>query len=249
MEVVRMSNLFGRFGGFGRFGRCIAALFLVAIAWSTATSAETIAIIGTGEVSAALGPEFAAQGHEIVYGSRNPGRDTVRELVARTGGAASAAGQAEAVAGADIVVLAVPWNAVEEVVGNLGDLAGKIIIDPTNPRMVGEDGLRDYAVDPSNAEWIQRWAPRARVVKAFNTMGWETMVDPDSTGGPVTVPIVGDDPEAKAVVAGLIEGMGLEPVDLGPIRYAHVVEGLYLIWGNARALGTTFNYHFRREEP
>ena len=231
---------------FGRFGSVCAALCLVGLSWSASISAESIAIIGTGEVAAALGPEFAALGHDIVYGSRSPDRDTVRELVARTGGNASVTAQADAVVGADIVVLAVPWYAVEEVVANIGDLSGKIVIDPTNPRMVGEDGLRDYAVDPSNAEWIQRWAPQSRVVKAFNTMGWETMVDPDSTGGPVTVPIVGDDPEAKAVVSGLIEGMGLEPVDLGPVRYAHVVEGMYIVWGNARALGNPFHYHFRR---
>ena len=224
-----------------------AVLFLAVAAFSGATVAETIAIIGTGEVAGGLGPEFAAQGHEIVYGSRNPDRDSVRELVARTGGSASAAGQADAVAGADIVVLAVPWYAVEEVVASIGDLSGKIVIDPTNPRMVGDDGLRDFAVDPSNAEWIQRWAPASRVVKAFNTMGWETMVDPDASGGPVTVPIVGDDPDAKAVVSGLIEGMGLEPVDLGPLRYAHVVEGMYIVWGNARALGNPFHYHLRQE--
>ena len=78
-------------------------------------------------------------------------------------------------------------------------------------------------------------------------MAWETMVDPDSTGGPVTVPIVGDDAEAKAVVSGLIEGMGLEPIDLGPVRYARVVEGVYLVWGNARARGNRFNYHLRLE--
>ena len=230
----------------GRFGSVCAALCLAGMSWSASISAETIAIIGTGEVAGALGPEFAAQGHDIVYGSRDPGRDSVSELVARTGGSASATTQADAVAGADIVVVAVPWYAVEEVVANLGDLSGKIVIDPTNPRMVGEDGLRDFAVDPSNAEWIQRWAPQSRVVKAFNTMGWETMVDPDSTGGPVTVPIVGDDSEAKAVVFGLIEGMGLEAVDLGPVRYAHVVEGMYIVWGNARALGNPFTYHLRR---
>lgn len=224
-------------------------LYLVVLAWPGAPSAEIIAMIGTGEVGSALGPEFAAQGHKIVYGSRNPDRNSVHELVARTGGGASATNQADAVAGADIVVLAVPWYAVEEVVANIGDLSGKIVIDPTNPRMVGEDGLRDFAVDPSNAEWIQRWAPQSRVVKAFNTMGWETMVDPDSTGGPVTVPIVGDDAEAKTVVSGLIEGMGLEPVDLGPVRYAHVVEGMYIVWGNARALGNPFHYHLRTESP
>ena len=236
-------------GSLGRFCSVCAALCLVGLSWSASISAETIAIIGTGEVAGALGPEFAAQGHDIVYGSREPDRDSVRDLVARTSGNASATTQADSVVGADIVVVAVPWYALEEVIANIGDLSGKVVIDPTNPRMVGEDGLRDFAIDPSNAEWIQRWAPQSRVVKAFNTMGWETMVDPDSTGGPVTVPIVGDDAEAKAVVAGLIEGMGLEPVDLGPVRYAHVVEGMYIVWGNARALGNPFHYHLRLQSP
>ena len=194
--------------------------------------AETVAMIGTGEVAGALGPEFAALGHRIIYGSRNPDRPAVRELLLRTGKGASATSQAAASAQADIVVLAVPWNAVQEVLSNLGDLSGKIVIDPTNPRVISNDGLRDYAVVSSNAEIIQAMAPEAKVVKAFNTMGWETMIDPASSGGPVTVPLVGNDQEAKDTVAAIIEGMGLEVVDLGPIRYAHVVEGLYLIWGN-----------------
>jgi len=208
--------------------------------------AETVAMIGTGEVAGALGPEFAALGHRIIYGSRNPDRPAVRELLLRTGKGASATSQAAASAQADIVVLAVPWNAVQEVLSNLGDLSGKIVIDPTNPRVISNDGLRDYAVVSSNAEIIQAMAPEAKVVKAFNTMSWETMIDPASSGGPVTVPLVGNDQEAKDTVAAIIEGMGLEVVDLGPIRYAHVVEGLYLIWGNARVLGTPFHYHFRK---
>ena len=230
-----------------RFPALIAVAFLVFGGFSPVQlAADTVARIGTGEVASALGPEFAALGHRIIYGSRNPDREHVRQLVARTGTDASALGQAEAAAEADIVLLAVPWNVVEEVVRNLGDLSGKIVIDPTNPRVIAEDGLRDYAVESSNAEIIQNMAPGARVVKAFNTMGWETMVDPDSTGGPVTVPLVGNDPEAKATVAAIVEGMGLEPVDLGPVRYAHAVESLYLIWGNARTLGNPFNYHFRK---
>ena len=221
---------------------------VLGLLYSNAVMSETIAMIGTGDLGRALGPEFAALGHEIIYGSRNPDRAEIQELVSRTGRNASAADQAEAAARADIVVLAVPWNAVEAVMGNLGDLSGKVVIDPTNPRMVGDDGLRDFAVAPSNAEWVQRWAPDARVVKALNTMNWATMVDPPSAGGPVTVPIVGDDSQAKATVAGLIEGIGLHPVDLGPLRYARVLEGMYILWGNARTLGTPFNYHFRLEE-
>jgi predicted dinucleotide-binding enzyme len=224
------------------------AIIVATMFHAPVVSAETIAMIGTGEVANALGPEFAALGHRVVYGSRNPDRDSVRQLVARTGEDASAAGQAEAAAQADIVVLAVPWHVVEAAVANLGDLSGKIIIDPTNPRIVGDDGLRNHAVDTSNGELIQGWARNARVVKAFNTMTWETMVEPASTGGPVTVPLVGNDPEAKATVAAIVEAMGLEPIDLGPIRYAHALENMYLLWGNAITLGVPFNYHLRRLE-
>jgi len=227
-----------------------AAIGFVAIAGmfqSPTASADTIAIIGTDAVANALGPEFAALGHEVIYGSRNPNRDKVRQLVMRTGENAAAMGQAEAAAGADIVVLAVPWDVIDEVVNNLGDLSGKIIIDPTNPRAVGEDGLRWYARETSNAELLQQWAPRAFVVKAFNTMSADTMSEPSTAGGPVSVPIVGNDSKAKQTVAALVAGMGLEPVDLGPIRYAHIVEGMYYLRSNARMLGHPFNYHLRTQ--
>jgi len=229
----------------------ICAATIVAFAAGTfqspTASAETIAIIGTDAVANALGPEFAALGHEVIYGSRNPNRDKVRQLVMRTGENAAAMGQAEAAASAEIVVLAVPWDVIEEVVNNLGDLSGKIIIDPTNPRAVGDDGLRWYARESSNAELLQQWAPGAFVVKAFNTMSADTMSDPATAGGPVSVPIVGNDPGAKETVAALIAGMGLEPVDLGPIRYAHIVEGMYYLRSNARMFGHPFNYHLRRQ--
>ena len=205
-------------------------------------SAETIAIIGTGNVAGALGPGFAAQGHDIVYGSRDPGRADVQELVARTGGNASAMGQAEAAAGADIVVVAVPGGVAEDVVRGLGNLAGKIILDPTNRVAPGDDGFMDHAVETSNGELIQALAPDAYVVKAFNTLNYRTMIDP---GGPVTIPIAGNNTDAKAVVAGLVEGMGLEPVDVGPIRSAHVLEGMLTIWINARSAGAPYDYHFR----
>jgi metallo-beta-lactamase class B len=225
----------------------VVSVAIAGAAHSPGASAETIAIIGTDAVAAALGPEFAALGHEVIYGSRDPNRDKVRQLVRRTGDNASAMRQAEAAASADIVMLAVPWDVIEEVVDNLGDLSGKIIIDPTNPRAVGEDGLRWYAREISNAELLQQWAPRAHVVKAFNTMSAETMAEPATAGGPVSVPIVGNDAAAKQKVASLISGIGLEPVDLGPIRYARIVEGMYYLRSNARMLGHPFNYHLRKQ--
>lgn len=226
-----------------RLSSTILALTLCAgSAW-----ADRIAIIGTGDVANALGPEFAALGHEIVYGSRDPSRAEVAELVARTGGRASAAEQRGAVQGADVVVLAVPGGVAEEVTRGLGDLSGKIIIDVTNRVGQGADGwlVHDVPGKGSNAELVQAAAPGAHVVKAFNTLNWRTMVDPESSGGPVTIPIAGDDEAAKAAVAELVEGMGLEVVDFGPLRYAHVLEEMLIVWANARGRGAAFNYYLR----
>lgn len=209
--------------------------------------ADRIAIIGTGDVANALGPEFAALGHEIVYGSRDPSRSEVAELVARTGDDASATDQRAAVVGADMVLLAVPGGVAEEVTRGLGDLSGKIIIDVTNRVGRGDDGwlVHDVPGKGSNAELVQAAAPGATVVKAFNTLNWRTMVDPETSGGPVTIPIAGDDESAKAAVAELIEGMGLEVVDFGPLRYAHVLEEMLIVWANARGRGAAFNYYLR----
>jgi NADPH-dependent F420 reductase len=211
--------------------------------------ADTIAVIGTGSVGSALGTEFAGQGHTIVYGSRNPESDKVVELVERTGHGASAAAQADAAAGADIVVLAVPGMMVDEITRKLGDLSGKIIIDPTNPLVMRDDEKLGIGIDGSNGEIIQAAAPGAHVVKAFNALNWRVMVDPASTGGPVSIPLVGDNVEAKAKVAELARSIDLEPIDVGPLRNARYVEGLsVLLLNNMWGGGPVFEYHFRRRE-
>jgi predicted dinucleotide-binding enzyme len=225
------------------------SILLAAVILPALVSADTIAMIGTGDVSSALGPRFAELGHTIVYGSRDPNRERVKALVVHTGQDASATTPAEAAADADIVVLAVPGAVIETVTKGLGDLAGKIIIDPTNALRRRDDGLFEMAVETSNAELIQGWAPDAFVVKAFNTLNWRQMADPESAGGPVSIPLVGDSAEAKAVVATLVEGIGLEPIDLGPVRYAHVVEGMLVLWVNSRFVnGQPFEFHLREVE-
>lgn len=206
--------------------------------------AETVAIIGTGNVGAALGQRFAEAGHVVIYGSREPERASVQRLVATSGPRASATTQRAAAQAAEIVVLAVPWQVVETLTDQLGDLAGRIIIDPTNPRRIADDGLRDYPFDGSNAERIQTRAPEAFVVKAFSSLGSETMLDPESAGSPVSVPIAGDDGNAKRMVADLVADIGLDPVDVGPLRYAHVIEGLHFLRYNAGQFGDArINYH------
>ena len=229
----------------GELLRRFAALMLLALLGSQA-SAETIAMIGTGNVGAALGPEFAALGHTIVYGSREPARDDVVALVERTGNGARATTSREAVARADIVVLAVPGAAAEGIARGLGDLSGKIILDPTNRVGRGGDYLtHDVPGKGSNAGLIQAAQPGARVVKAFNTLNWQQMVDPESAGGPITIPLAGDDAAAKAVIAELVEGMGLHALDVGPLAYAHILEEMLVMWGNARGQGNAYNYYLR----
>jgi len=214
---------------------------------ATPAHADTIAVIGTGNVGGALGTEFAALGYTIVYGSRNPSSDEVVALVARTEGSASATTQAEAVVGADIVVLAVPGSLVEEITKGLGDLSGKIIIDPTNP-LVRSGSEFKLGVTSSNGEIVQSAAPAAYVVKAFNSLSWQAMIDPESSGGPVSIPLAGNDGDAKATVAALVEGMGLEAIDVGGIENAHWVEGMLIMWLNNRYSGERepFDYYLRK---
>lgn len=228
--------------------RLLLCLALLLPAWFASAAADTIAIIGTGDVARALGPEFAAQGHTIVYGSRNPDSNRARDLVAETGSGASVTTQSESVKDADIVVLAVPGMLVREITTGLGDLSGKIIIDPTNPLERRMMRFR-HAVDTSNAEIIQDAAPGADVVKAFNTLNWKTMIDPDSSGGPVSIPLAGDSGSAKRTVAELVTGMGLDPIDVGGVENARWVEGMLILWINNRySTRDSFEYHLRKTD-
>ena len=151
----------------------------------------------------------------------------------------------EAASAAGIVVIAVKWAQTEEAVKSLGDLSGKIILDPTNAVRRDDAGLRYHDVETSTAQMIQSWAPSAMVVKAFNTLGAGTMAEPASAGGPVTIPIAGNDESAKAVIARLVTGIGFEVVDMGDITAAHAIEQMLIVRGNAGTMGAPFNYYFR----
>lgn len=224
--------------------RPIVTVLLLIIA--ATSQADTIAIIGTGSVAKALGPEFAALGHTVIYGSRTPASEKTMALVSDTSGDASAALPKDAVVGAGIVVLAVPGLLVEEITRGLGDLSGKIIIDPTNP-IVGDWGSRlSIGVDTSNTWIVQNAAPDAHVVKAFSTLNWRQMVEPE---GPISILLAGNNDAAKERVADLVVAMGLEPIDLGTAEDARWIEGMAILWLNNRISSRpNFEFHLRHTD-
>ena len=192
----------------------------------------TVAVIGTGRVGSALGPRFAELGFAVVYGSRQPERDDVRALVARSGERADAASIAAAAERADWIVIATPYRAMPSILEQLGPLDGKLVIDVSNALAPGDDGLFELASATSAGEEWQTARPQAQVVKAFNTIGYHVMADPAAAGGRVTVMLAGNDSAAKRTVAGLATALGFDAIDLGPIRHARYLEGmaaLYLV--------------------
>jgi predicted dinucleotide-binding enzyme len=189
-----------------------------------------IAIIGTGDMGDSLGPRLAALGYPIVYGTRDPNGEKTKLLLQSTGNDSRAAVPTDAAGAGSIVILAVPWPAMENVAQNLGSLDGKIVVDISMPSTQGDDGYHVPLLETSSAEMIQAWNPGALVVKAFATQGSFVIDDPDAVGGAATVPIASNNRAAKETVARLAVEMGLDPVDAGPLRMAREIEALQRLY-------------------
>ncbi len=187
-----------------------------------------IAVIGTGGVGATLGSRWAKGGHQVTFGSRDPGGEKVRSLLQGAGGKATAAAISEAAASAEIVLVAVPWGAAQAAIEAAGDLNGKIVIDCTNPIAPGLQLA--LGATTSGGEQIAAWARGARVVKAFNSTGWENMADPLYHGRPTLMLICGDDADAKNTVSQLSQSLGFDTVDVGPLHASRLLEPFALVW-------------------
>lgn len=173
-----------------------------------------IAIIGAGRVGTTLGSAFEAKGHSIVYGVRDPKKSQERNAKTVT----------DAMAAADIVVLATPWPVTESLVcEHAWSLAGKIVIDATNPISAT---LIDLAIgfDSSGAELLQSQAREARVFKAFNTVGVDVMAKPRFPEGRAAMFVAGPDGPDKKVVMSLVADVGFDTVDAGPLKAARLLE-------------------------
>ena len=184
---------------------------------------STISIIGTGNMARAIGALAVAGGNTVEIIGRDQSK--AAEL-AKTLGGSTTTGEFGTVPAGDVVILAVLFDSAVSIVSEYGDaLAGKIIVDITNPFNATADGLAIPA-DTSIAQMVAEAAPAsAHVVKAFNTLFRDVL----AAGGPLDVFIAGDDAKAKASVSAFIESLGLRPLDVGDLNMAHFLEGAGLL--------------------
>lgn len=178
-----------------------------------------IAIIGAGNVGKALASSFKRAGHDVTISAAHP--EHAVEAAAQLG-ARAASSNAEAVSGADLVVLAVPANALGTLAQELSaDLAGKVVVDVSNRPTPDPSGA-----STSVAEELQGKLPRARVVKAFNTAFASRQAEPVVAGIHADGFVAADDDAAKKTVLDAVESIGFRPVDAGSLAAARTLEGM-----------------------
>jgi predicted dinucleotide-binding enzyme len=205
---------------------------------------KPIAIIGAGNVGMALGRALTACGQAVIFGVPEP--EKYRESVAALGSAAALAQTADAIATADLVILAVPFAAAEGVARSFADWGDRVLVDATNPLAANLEGLT-LGTDTSAAETIAAAAQGARVVKAFNTTGAENMADSHYPGGKIFMPVCSDDAEAREQVIRLAALLGFDAVDCGPLKAARYLEPFAMTWIHlALKLGQGRRFAFAR---
>jgi 8-hydroxy-5-deazaflavin:NADPH oxidoreductase len=185
-----------------------------------------IAIIGAGSVGGTLGQAWLKHGEDVVWGLRNAADPKYGALPKER-----VKPPAEAVEGAEIVVIATPWSATEAAVKSLGSLANKIVNDCTNPLGMGPDGLQlVLGFDASAGEQVASWAPGAFVFKSLNTTGASNMGNAADYPVKPLMLVAGDNGAKKPVVMELVGKLGFESVDAGPLKNARLLEPFAMVW-------------------
>ena len=203
-----------------------------------------IVIVGAGNVGRALGGGWICSGHKVVFAVRDPGKPELSELKQRGASVIPVTGGAAA---GDVIVLSVPWPAVDAIIKALGPMGGKVVVDATNP--LTADFSLAVGHDNSAGETVARCAPGARVVKAFNTTGFNNMADSRYTSGKLAMMVAGDDGEAKKIVLALASDLGFDAIDAGPLSMSRYLEPMAMVWiklAIAQKMGRDFGFAILR---
>jgi 8-hydroxy-5-deazaflavin:NADPH oxidoreductase len=206
----------------------LAALLQVSTAQAAAPPLK-IGMVGSGREGGALGALFVKAGHSVMFSSRHP--ENLQGLVAGLGPLAQAGTVEEAIAFGDIVVIVIPYTAIEQIGKAYGEALSKkvLVMDVSNPiaRRDGEDFVKAVNEQGGAGLVTAKLLPGALVVRAFNAIGFARLAELGNRAGErVGVPIAGDDPKAIAVAEGLIREVGFEPVVVGGLAMGkHLVPG------------------------
>jgi predicted dinucleotide-binding enzyme len=193
-----------------------------------------VGILGSGEVGQSLADGFIKYGHEVMIGTRDAAK--LDDWKKQAGAKGNVGGFADAAAFGALLVLATKGSAAKKVLEGVDakNLDGKTVIDATNPIKdeAPEKGVLKFftSLEMSFLEQLQAAFPKARFVKAFNTIGADFMVNPDFGGVKPTMFICGNDAKAKAEVSEILKKFGFEPEDMGEALAARAIEPLCILW-------------------
>src|SRR5437660_6623676 len=189
-----------------------------------------IGILGSGLMGGKLGTLFARAGHDVIFSYARSARK-LKRLAREAQGNARAGTPGEAARAAEVLLLAVHWSRVDDVLRQAGDVSGKVIVSCSLP-MNAEDTALVIVHTSSGAEDLAKRVPKARVVSAFNTVPSEVLFGVYEARRKATRPSLvycGDDSRGKRVAAELIRDVGFDPVDAGPLRIARYTEPFALL--------------------
>ena len=212
-----------------------------------------VGILGSGLMGGKLGTLFARAGHEVVF-SYSRGQDKLEELARSAGRSARAGSPREAARDADIILLAVHWSRIDDVLRQAGGMTGKVVVTCSLPMNAADTELV-IAHTSSGAEELAHRAPGARIVAAFTTVPSEVLFGVFAARRKPNRPSLvycGDDSGSKLVAAELIQDVGFDPVDVGPLRISRYLEPFALLVGQIAYEGQggpEVAYRFEHFEP
>ncbi len=206
-----------------------------------------VGVLGSGPVGKSFARAFSSLGHSVKIGSRTP--EKLNEFVAQAGDLVTASTFEETARFGDVIVMATLGVATEQVIrlAKPENFNIKVVIDATNPLEFVPGGPPKLAIGHTDSlgERVQRWLPKARVVKAFNTVGNPLFLKPQLKGGTPDMFVCGNDAEAKKRVSQICSDFGWGVIDIGGIEGARYLEPMCMTWVLHGILSGSWNHAFK----